>query len=85
MAACGAALEQAAPVMAKVEWHPGEFYARSSFMVTNLARPAERIVTFYTERGTCEQPIKEGKSAIKWTRLSAHASPPTLPVSNTKL
>ena len=35
-----------------------------------LARPAERVVTFYNQRGTAEQWIKEGKNAIKWTRLS---------------
>jgi len=40
------------------------------FIITNLARPAERVVAFYNQRGTCEQYIKEGKNAIKWTRLS---------------
>ena len=35
-----------------------------------LERSAERIVAFYNKRGTCEQWIKEGKGAIKWTRLS---------------
>jgi hypothetical protein len=29
-----------------------------------------RLVAFYNKRGTCEQWIKEGKGAIKWTRLS---------------
>ena len=57
-------------VVAKVEWHPGELYPRIGFIVTNLARPADRVVAFYNQRGTCEQYIKEGKSAIKWTRLS---------------
>lgn len=57
-------------VVAKVEWHPGEFYPRVGFIVTNLARPAERVVAFYNQRGTGEQRIKEGKSAIRWTRLS---------------
>jgi len=57
-------------VVAKVEWHPGELYPRVGFIVTNLARPAERIVAFYNHRGTAEQWIKEGKGAIKWTRLS---------------
>jgi hypothetical protein len=42
----------------------------SGFIVTNLARPAERVVAFYNQRGTAEQWIKEGKGAIKWTRLS---------------
>jgi hypothetical protein len=37
--------------------------------VTNLSRPAERAVAFYNHRGTAEQHIKEGKNAIKWTRL----------------
>ncbi len=60
-------------VVAKVEWHPGELCPRVGFIVTNLARPAERIVAFYNHRGTCEQYIKEGKSAIKWTRLSCHS------------
>jgi hypothetical protein len=57
-------------VVAKVEWHPGELCPRVGFIVTNLARPAERIVAFYNHRGTCEQYIKEGKGAINWTRLS---------------
>jgi len=57
-------------VAAKVEWHPGELYPRVGFIVTNLARPTERVVAFYNQRGTAEQWIKEGKSAIKWTRLS---------------
>src|SRR5689334_23504393 len=57
-------------VVAKVEWHPGELYPRVGFIVTNLARSAEGVVAFYNKRGTCEQWIKEGKGAIKWTRLS---------------
>jgi len=57
-------------VVAKVEWHPAELYPRVGFIVTNLARPAERVVGFYNQRGTAEQWIKEGKGAIKWTRLS---------------
>jgi hypothetical protein len=57
-------------VVAKVEWHPGELYPRVGFIITNLARSAEDIVAFYNQRGTAEQYIKEGKNAIKWTRLS---------------
>jgi len=57
-------------VVAKVEWHPGELYPRVGFIVTNLSRPAKRVVAFYNHRGTAEQYIKEGKYAIKWTRLS---------------
>jgi Transposase DDE domain group 1 len=57
-------------IVAKVEWHPGELYPRVGFIVTNLSRPVERVVAFYNKRGTCEQLIKEGKNAIRWTRLS---------------
>ena len=57
-------------VVAKVEWHPGELYPRVGYIVTNLSRPAERVVAFYNQRGKAEQYIKEGKNAIKWTRLS---------------
>jgi Transposase DDE domain group 1 len=60
-------------VVATAEWHPGELYPRVGFIVTNLARPAERVVAFYNHRGTCEQWIKEGKEAIKWTRLSCRS------------
>ena len=38
-----------------------------------LARPPENVVAFYNKRGTCEQWIKEGKGAIKWTRLSCRS------------
>jgi hypothetical protein len=31
-------------VIAKVEWHPGELYPRVGFIVTNMSRPAERVV-----------------------------------------
>ena len=38
--------------------------------MTNMARPAERVATFYNQRGTAEQWIREGKNAVTWTRLS---------------
>ena len=57
-------------VVAKVEWHPGELYPRVGFLVTNMTRPAERVVAFYNQRGTAERWIKEGKNAVIWTRLS---------------
>ena len=60
-------------VVAKVDWHPGELYPRVGFIVTNLARPAKHVVAFYNQRGTAEQWIKEGKNAIKWTRLSCRS------------
>jgi Transposase DDE domain group 1 len=64
---------QARRVVAKVEWHQGELYPRVGFIVTNLSRPNRRVVKFYNGRGTAEQWIKEGKNALRWTRLSCHA------------
>jgi hypothetical protein len=48
---------------------PASFYPRVGFIVTNLARPAERVVAFYNQRCAAEQWIKEGKGVIKWTGL----------------
>ena len=64
--------ERARRVVAKVEWHKGELFPRVGFIVTNLGRSAKRVVRFYNQRGTAEQWIKEGKNAVKWTRLSCH-------------
>ena len=41
-------------VVAKVEWHSGDLYPRVGFIVTNLSRPVERVVTFFNHRGTAE-------------------------------
>jgi hypothetical protein len=60
-------------VVAKVEWHQGELWPRVGFIVTNLTPPNRRVVKFHNGRGTAEQHIKEGKNAIRWTRLSCHA------------
>ena len=57
-------------VVAKVEWHPGELFPRVGFVVTTLTVADERVFEFYNRRGTAEQYIKEGKHALKWTRLS---------------
>jgi hypothetical protein len=64
--------EHARRVVAKVEWHRGELFPRVGYIVTNLGRPTKKVVRFYNQRGTAEQWIKEGKNAIKWTRLSCH-------------
>jgi hypothetical protein len=57
-------------VVAKVEFHPGELFPKVGFIVTNRSLPNERVLAFYNQRGTAEQYIKEGKYALKWTRLS---------------
>jgi len=59
-------------VVAKIEWHAGELFPRIGFIVTNLRWKSSNVVQFYNKRGTAEQWIKEGKYALKWTRLSCH-------------
>jgi hypothetical protein len=59
-------------VIAKVEWHRDVLFPRVGFIVTNLGMRAKNFVHFYNKRGTAEQWIKEGKYAVKWTRLSCH-------------
>ena len=59
-------------VVAKVEHHPGELFPRVGFIVTNLETDSRAVVRFYNKRGTAEQWIKEGKQAVKMTRLSCH-------------
>jgi serine/threonine protein kinase len=59
-------------VIAKVEFHLGELFPRVGFVVTNLEPPSRAVVPFYNKRGTAEQWIKEGKQAVKMTRLSSH-------------
>jgi hypothetical protein len=48
----------------------GELLPRVGFIVTNLTIMRKNVVAFYNKRGTAEQWIKEGRGAIKWTRLS---------------
>ena len=62
--------DRARRVVAKIEWHAGELFPRVGFVVTNLRRSPKRMIKFYNGRGTAEQWIKEGKDALKWTRLS---------------
>jgi len=57
-------------IVAKVEFHPGQLFPTIGFVVTNRSLPDERVLAFYNDRGTAEQHIKEGKYALKWTRLS---------------
>ncbi len=60
-------------VVARVEWYPGGLFPRAGFVVTTLPVPDERVFEFYNRRGTAEQYIKQGKYALKWTRLSCQS------------
>jgi len=59
-------------IVAKVKHHAGELFPRVGFIVTNLETDSRAVVRFYNKRGTAEQWIKEGKQAVKMTRLSCH-------------
>jgi hypothetical protein len=67
-----ASWKQARRVVAKVEFHFGELFPRVGFIVTKLTAESRAVVRFYNKRGTAEQWIKEGKQAVKMTRLSCH-------------
>jgi len=42
------------------------------FMITNMTGPAEQVYAFYTQRGRCENHIKELKNALFGDRMSCH-------------
>jgi len=67
-----ASWETARRVVAKVEFHVGKLFPRVGFIVTNLETDNRAVARFYNKRGTAEQWIKEGKQAVKMTRLSCH-------------
>jgi len=62
--------DRARRVVVKIAWHAGELFPLVGFIVTNLTWRAKKVVRFYNRRGTAEQWIKEGKNAVKWTKLS---------------
>jgi hypothetical protein len=70
-------------VVAKVEWHQGELYPRFGFIVTNLTRPAERIIKFYNRRAVRRSSASERARARSGGRgCRAGRSRPTPSVSS---
>jgi hypothetical protein len=67
-----ASWKEARRAVAKIEFHFGELFPRVGFIVTNLETDNRAVVRFYNKRGTAEQWIKQGKQAVKMTRLSCH-------------
>lgn len=57
-------------VAAKVEFHAGELFPRLDFIMSNTELANRKIVRFYHQRRKTEQWIKEGKRAVRMTRLS---------------
>ena len=56
---------------AGLEPHSGELYPRVGFIVTNLSRPAERVVAFYNQRGTARNGSRKARTPS--TRLSCRS------------
>jgi hypothetical protein len=54
----------------------GRALSQVGFIVTNMSRPTESVVA---TSGVRPRWIKEGKGAIKWTRLSCRTPPPGTP------
>ena len=67
-------------VVAKVEWHPGELYPRVGFIVTNLSRPAERVVASTTSAGRASNGSSKARERSSGRGCHAARSPPTLRV-----
>ena len=59
-------------VVAKVEFHFGELFARVGFIITNFQTSGRAVVHCYNKCARAEQWIKEGKQAVAITRLSCH-------------
>ena len=56
--------------LSQLRWY--KISGSSGFIVTNLRLTSRAVIRFYNKRGTAELWIKEGKQAVKMTRLSCH-------------
>src|SRR5262249_18986447 len=63
-------------VIAKVEWHPGELYPRVGFIVTNMSRPAESLLST-TSAGRASNGSRRAKARSSGRDCRAGRSPPT--------
>jgi hypothetical protein len=66
-------VDKAAPYRRQGRMASGRTLSARRRIVANMARSPENVVAFYNKRGTCELWIKEGKGAVKWTRLSCRS------------
>jgi hypothetical protein len=64
-------------VVTKVEWHPGELCPRVGFIVTNLARPVERVVAFYNQRARWSSGLRRARARSNGPGCHAGPSSPT--------
>ena len=61
--------KKARRVVAKVEFHCGELFPPVGLIVANLETDSRAVVRFCNQRGAAEQWIREGKQAVRMTRL----------------
>ncbi len=59
-------------VAVKIEKQSGEFTYKHSFIVTNLELTPECVIKIYSNRGTMENFIKEGKNGFAFDKMSSH-------------
>lgn len=56
----------------KIKTPEGQLFPEIRCILTDSVEPAEKVISIYNERGTCENYIKEGKLGFFWTRLGLH-------------
>lgn len=61
-------------VVTKVEWHPGELYARVRFVDTRLFRSAARVAAFRDQRSMANS--ASGKERAPYGGRGRHAGHP---------
>ena len=69
-------MSEARRVVAKVEWNPGELYPRVGFIVTNMSRPAESVVAFYTSAARVNNGSRKARARSDGPGFPAAHSPP---------
>jgi hypothetical protein len=71
LVSCGVRQDRVAaprPVIAEVDWHPGELYPRVGLIFTNMAQLGENVVARYKKRGT----LHDEPHGLKAGALSRH-------------
>ncbi len=58
-------------VVVKIEKPEGQLCHNYTFVVTNMTLPAKDVIKFYSNRGTMENFIKEGKNGFSFGKMSS--------------
>jgi putative NIF3 family GTP cyclohydrolase 1 type 2 len=60
-------------VVCKIEKHTGQIVHMNAFIVTNMSLTPEQAIRFYSNRGSMENLIKEGKTGFDFAAVSSHS------------